>query len=167
MTWPMTSPVGPWGKWYPLRFLIAIEGMFCSRHLTSGCRTWKRRLYAHGNIIAGVALFPCTCTMYIHVCTCTCRFTTSIVVNVLSEGRLTWHSGMIPPDEIKIGGDKGQGSMKTSFQICNVPYPNSCKNSVIFSIFEAGDTTTNLQIALHQFRGQIISLCGKPLWQYV
>ena len=27
--------------------------------------------------------------------------------------------------------------MKTSFQICNVPHPNSFKNSVIFSIFEA------------------------------
>ena len=49
---------------------------------------------------------------------------------LFSEGRLTWHSGLIPEQEIwvKVGGDKGQGSMKTSFQICNVPHPNSCQN---------------------------------------
>ena len=86
---------------------------------------------------------------------------------LFSEGRLTWHSGVIPEDEIwiKVGGDKGQGSMKISFQICNVPHPNSCKNSIIFSIFEAGDTATNLNIALNQFRPQINSLCGKDIWQ--
>ena len=74
---------------------------------------------------------------------------------------------MIPPDEIwvKIGGEKGQGSMKMSFQLCNVPNPNSCKNSVIFSIFEASDTATNLNIALYQFRPQINSLCGKNIWR--
>ena len=88
-------------------------------------------------------------------------------INALSEGRLTWHSGVIPEDEIwiKVGGDKGQGSMKISFQICNVPHPNSCKNSIIFSIFEAGDTATNLNIALNQFRPQINSLCGKDIWR--
>ena len=89
------------------------------------------------------------------------RYTESYIyiytVHVLynREHRLTWHSGLIPPQEIwvKIGGDKGQGSMKTSFQICNVPHPNSCKNSVIFSIFEATDTATNINIALEYTTG--------------
>ena len=83
------------------------------------------------------------------------------------EKRLTWHSGLIPPNEIwvKIGGDKGGGSMKTSFQICNVPHPNSCKNSCVFSIYETADTTTNLNIALGSFKDQISSLCGKAIWR--
>ena len=87
---------------------------------------------------------------------CMCN---KITYLLLSEGRLTWHSGLIPPDEIwvKIGGDKGQGSMKTSFQICNVPHPNSFNNSAI-SIFEAGDTATNLNIALSH-TGQL------PVWE--
>ena len=85
------------------------------------------------------------------------------------EQRLTWHSGLIPSDEIwvKIGGDKGQGSMKVSFQICNVENPNSYKNSVIFSIYEASDTIVNLNIALQQFKPQINSLCGKAIWRYI
>ena len=103
------------------------------------------------------------------------RYTESYIyiytVHVLynREHRLTWHSGLIPPQEIwvKIGGDKGQGSMKTSFQICNVPHPNSCKNSVIFSIFEATDTATNINIALEYFRPQVNSLSGKTIWGYI
>ena len=43
--------------------------------------------------------------------------------------------------------------MKTSFQICNVPHPNSCKNSCIFSIYEAADTTTNLKKAMELAQG--------------
>jgi len=84
---------------------------------------------------------------------------------ICRENRLTWHSGLIPPNEIwvKIGGDKGGGSMKTSFQICNVPHPNSCKNSCVFSIYEAADTTTNLNIALEPFKAQISSLSGKTV----
>ena len=88
---------------------------------------------------------------------------------ICRENRLTWHSGLIPPNEIwvKIGGDKGGGSMKTSFQICNVPHPNSCKNSCVFSIYEAADTTTNLNIALEPFKAQISSLSGKTVWRLV
>ena len=85
----------------------------------------------------------------------------------LRENQLTWHSGVIPSSEVwvKIGGDKGGGSMKTSFQICNIYNPNSIKNSVVFSIFEAPDTYTNLKIALEPFRHQVNQLCGKPIWR--
>ncbi len=92
---------------------------------------------------------------------------TVALISTVRENRLTWHSGLIPPQEIwvKIGGDKGGGSMKTCFQICNVPHPNSCKNSCVFSIFEAPDTTTNLNIALKPFTVQINNLCGKSIWR--
>ena len=81
---------------------------------------------------AGVTCFSCACA-----------------VNTSREGRLEWHSGLIP--QMSNRGDKG---MKTSFQICNVPHPNSYK---IFSIFDAGNTATNLNIALASFRPQVNS----------
>ena len=83
--------------------------------------------------------------------------------------KLTWHDGVIPPQElwIKMGGDKGGDSMKVSFQLCNVPHPNSAKNSCVFAIFEAPDTTTNLHIALDPFKPQINALCGKKIWRYM
>ena len=56
--------------------------------------------------------------------------------------------------------------MKLSFQLCNVEHPNSCKNSCVFAVFEAPDTTANLNIALETFRSQINDLCGKELWRY-
>ena len=70
--------------------------------------------------------------------------------NVLhSANRLTWHGGVIPEGEIwlKIGGDKGGKSVKSSFQICNTPNPNSVQNTVVFSVFQAKDTPINLHIA--------------------
>ena len=89
-------------------------------------------------------------------------------ISVCRENRLTWHSGLIPSSEVwvKIGGDKGGGSMKTSFQLCNVPHPNSSKNSCVFSIYEAPDSPTNLNIALGPFKEQISGLCGKQIWRY-
>ena len=89
---------------------------------------------------------------------------TQSIIIPYSEDYLTWHFELIPPDEVwvQIGGDKGQGSM---FQVCNVPQPNSCKNSVIFSIFEASDTATNLNLAHHQFKSRINSLTIKVIWQ--
>ena len=56
--------------------------------------------------------------------------------------RLTWHKGAIPEDEIwiKLGGDKGGGTFKFNFQICNTPTPNSPRNTCVISIFTAPDT---------------------------
>ncbi len=50
--------------------------------------------------------------------------------------RLTWHGGKIPENEvwIKLGGDKGGGSFKMTFQICNVTHPNSPVNTCALSV---------------------------------
>ncbi|XP_070575345.1 uncharacterized protein [Ptychodera flava] len=49
-------------------------------------------------------------------------------------GRLTWHCGTIPEDiiQIKIGGDKGGGSMKFIFEVCNLEHPNAKENTVVW-----------------------------------
>ena len=57
-----------------------------------------------------------------------------------SNGDLTWHEGVIPEDEIKIGGDKGGSSFKMNFQICNVVTPNSKTNTCVFCAFLAYKT---------------------------
>ncbi|KAL5515236.1 hypothetical protein EMCRGX_G000374 [Ephydatia muelleri] len=50
-------------------------------------------------------------------------------------GRLTRHKGLIPANEIwlKIGGDKGGGTFKMTFQIVNVATPNSVHNTCVSS----------------------------------
>ena len=81
--------------------------------------------------------------------------------------RLTWHES-IPPDEIwvKIGGDKGGGSFKMNFQICNLHHPNSPSNTCVFCIFEAPDSPVNLQFALGRYKHEINSLESKT-WRQV
>ena len=76
-----------------------------------------------------------------------------------SAKRLTWH-GIIPDDEIwvKVGGDKGGKTFKMSFQIAHTPNPNSVENTCVFTIFEARDTTANLQVALERYKTQIDAL---------
>lgn len=63
------------------------------------------------------------------------------------HGRLSWHEGRIPSEEIwlKIGGDKGGGTFKMAVQIV---HPNSPNNTCVFSIFEAPDSVTNLTVGL-------------------
>ena len=56
---------------------------------------------------------------------------------------------------MKIGGDAGGGTFKINFQIVNILSPNSPQNTCVFAIFEAKDTTTNLQVALDRFQGDI------------
>uniref|UniRef100_A0A1X7V868 Uncharacterized protein n=1 Tax=Amphimedon queenslandica TaxID=400682 RepID=A0A1X7V868_AMPQE len=74
--------------------------------------------------------------------------------------RLTWHDGLIPPNElwIKVGGDRGGSSFKMSFQIINVPKPNSVKNSTVFALFEAPHSVSNLHIALDRYENAITDL---------
>lgn len=74
----------------------------------------------------------------------------------------------IPNDEIwvKVGGDKGGGSFKMNFQICNVAHPNSVNNTCVFCAFEAPDNPTNLRIALERYRSQIDDLSTKT-WRYL
>ncbi len=74
--------------------------------------------------------------------------------------RLTWHEGAIPADEVwlKLGGDKGHGSVKMNFQWVNTHTPNSRHNTCIFGFFKAADSPANLQTALEQYQDQITRL---------
>ena len=92
----------------------------------------------------------------IHLCIIY-RITQNTFLKLTREGRLTSHKGVIPPGQIwiKLGGDKGGSSMKMSFQICNLRAPNSVKNTCIFAAFQAGDTITNLHVALDRYQEQV------------
>ena len=80
----------------------------------------------------------------------------NIIPNSAPDG-LTNHGGSIPNNElwIKLGGDKGQGSFKFNMQLVNVSNPNSVKRTVLLSVFNAGDSTTNLHLALDRYREHI------------
>lgn len=84
-----------------------------------------------------------------------------------SCNQLTWHNGAIPEDEIwvKLGGDKGGGTFKMNFQVCNVLHPNSPANTCVFCIFVAYDSVTNLHIGLDRYTEEI-SLLQKKKWMY-
>lgn len=83
-----------------------------------------------------------------------------------SLSRLTTHE-VIPQNEIwvKLGGDKGGGSVKINFQICNSFKPNSVTNTCVFTVFEAADTKTNLHVALERYKSQVDDL-RKTVWRY-
>jgi hypothetical protein len=48
--------------------------------------------------------------------------------------------------------------MKVHTQVCNVPTPNSPRNTSVFTAFEAPDTITNLHIALGRYREEVTEL---------
>ncbi|XP_070551522.1 uncharacterized protein [Ptychodera flava] len=78
------------------------------------------------------------------------------------ENKLTTHDGYIPNDQIwvKVGGDKGGGSMKSVFEICNVEFPNSVKNTVVWNLFAAADSEVNLRTAMRVNKGHVYQLDG-------
>ncbi len=76
--------------------------------------------------------------------------------------RLTWHEEIW----VKIGGDKGGGTFKMSFQVVTTTNPNSPQNTIVFSIFEAPDSYATLSIALEPYIKQIEDLKTKQ-WRYV
>ncbi|KAL5467165.1 hypothetical protein EMCRGX_G031357 [Ephydatia muelleri] len=83
-----------------------------------------------------------------------------------SNGKLTWHNGVIPSEEIwiKLGGDKGGGTFKFCFQILNVAAPNSTDCTNVISLFEAADSLTNLRICLGQYIQQVADICTR-IWR--
>ena len=91
---------------------------------------------------------------------------TSVLSLVCSLQQLSWHDGIIPDDEVwvKVGGDKGGSSFKMSFQIVNTHYPNSIENTCVFTVFEARDNRTNLEVALEKYKPQISQLQSTS-WQ--
>ena len=76
----------------------------------------------------------------------------TVCVFLPRAGRLTWHD-VIPSDEvwIKLGGNKGGGTFKKSFQIVNVPSPNFSQNTCV-CCFEAYDNVSNFHVALDHFK---------------
>ena len=76
-----------------------------------------------------------------------------------STSKLVSHEG-IPANEIwvKVGGDHGGGSMKSTFQILNVDKPNSVENTVVWNLFLAGDSYKNLRRAMAVNSGQVDTL---------
>ncbi|XP_072013609.1 uncharacterized protein [Amphiura filiformis] len=88
----------------------------------------------------------------------------ALVVEFLEQhyrhGNLTWHNGMIPDTEIwiKIGGDKGGGTMKMFFQIVNINNPNAGRNTVTFASFAGPDTPDNMTATMEQYEDQIKAL---------
>jgi len=78
---------------------------------------------------------------------------------------LTWHEGGIPPNELwfKLGGDKGHGSFKLTLQLVNTHHPNSVKETVLLSVFKAGDSTTNLHTALEMYQMHIKEAQGMQI----
>lgn len=79
--------------------------------------------------------------------------------------QLTWHDGVIPDNEIwvKIGGDKGGSSFKTSIQVVNVDKPNSVQNSCVLA---ATGCSSNLHIALDRYHDEI-EILQNSCWKYV
>ena len=61
---------------------------------------------------------------------------------------------------VKIGGDKGGGTFKMSFQIVNIDTPNAVHNTCVFSCFAADDSVTNFHVALDRFKEQIEHMHG-------
>ena len=82
-----------------------------------------------------------------------------------SSSGLTWHDGAIPADKlwIKLGGDKGRGTFKFNFQLMNTQHPNSQKNTTLVSIYEAGDSLTNLHTALDMYKTPVTEMQGMKL----
>ena len=64
-----------------------------------------------------------------------------------------------------LGRDKGGpgGSFKMNFQIVNIEAPKSPQNTCVFSIFEAGDSTLNMHVALDRYKDDIEGLNGMEL----
>ncbi|EDO29775.1 predicted protein [Nematostella vectensis] len=62
----------------------------------------------------------------------------------------------------KVGGDKGGESIKLLFEIVNLKNPNSSKNSVVFSTFEAPDCAHNMELGVQRYMMDTEDLEKKP-----
>ena len=56
---------------------------------------------------------------------------------------------------VKIGRDHGGRSFKMSLQIVNTANPDSKKNTITFSIFDAKDYRINILVGLQKFTKQV------------
>ena len=69
---------------------------------------------------------------------------------------MTWNNA-IPEQEVhlKLKGYASGGSFKIAFQTANLKHPNSKTTAVVFAMFHAKDTRTNLKTALMKYREQV------------
>ena len=67
---------------------------------------------------------------------------------------------------MKLGGDKGGETFKLSFQIANLDCPNSCKNTVFWSMFKAPDTYGNVKLVMQRYQSRIEELKNTK-WRYI
>ena len=84
------------------------------------------------------------------------------------NGRLTWNNA-IPEQEVhlKLGGDASGGTFEMTFQIfANLKHPNCKTNTVVFAMFHAKDTWSNLKTALTKYREQVNTL-KEATWRLV
>ena len=76
-------------------------------------------------------------------------------------GTLFWHQGIsIDQVWIKFGGDHVGHSFKFCWQILTVHTPNSTVNTIPVCLFAAKDVPANLEIAVGQYRAQLIELAA-------
>ena len=77
----------------------------------------------------------------------------AFILNFSTE-QLTWRDGNISDDlvYVKRGGDHRQGSKKFEFQLANV------NRTVVFAIFEAKDTRSNLRVNAADLKDQLEDL---------
>lgn len=96
---------------------------------------------------------------------CIILYTTKYIHHNSSPTGLTWHNDAIPADQIwvKLGGDKGRGSFKFNLQLVNTEKPNSMKNTALVSVFKAGDSTTNLHVALDMYKEHVSEMQGMQI----
>ena len=80
------------------------------------------------------------------------------LLDLLDENGLLLFESDSEDVHIKIGGDHGGDSFKQCFQVVNVKNPNSKENTMVFSMFEAKDYRSNLEIALKMYYEQIHAL---------
>ena len=71
--------------------------------------------------------------------------------------QVTWHQNTIPNDEVwvKVGGDKGGGSLKFCYQVANVHHPNKRASTTTVMMFNSDDSYENLSRTLPLISSQI------------
>ena len=71
--------------------------------------------------------------------------------------KLPWHDGAIPENEIwiKVGGDHGQGSLKSNLTIVNTKNPNSMDNNVSIGMAGVKDSRENMEMIFDSIRKQL------------
>jgi len=156
----------PWSQLRKLRKWLRIFGVklesehvmreFIAKTLPSYTAMELPMTKKNGDVVMAAAVFfPDLVSVIVHF------------LDMLSDnGKLTWHDGAIPPNEmwLKLGGDHGGGNFKLSVQVANVSSPNATSNTIPVMIFKEKDTAANLETALGQYRTQVEQLQGM-IWQ--